>query len=200
MPLSTFFHDNIEYVIPTIFKATRLDWAHDLISDGIIYFTNIKQFIDDPHSERGDVNEGTHVSARNGSRCTTRFSSLPVYIWCCTLDSQPCRILQTWEDKDCVIQILNTVEFARRILDAIGQQHPSLWPLYLGPVVYTKTTGGYEQTDWADHIFQKDSRYDDQKEFRFALIGKTDEESKKDIVLKIGPCSDIVRLVLVINP
>jgi hypothetical protein len=200
MQMTTFFNNNIEYVIPTVFKATMQNWAHDLINNGTIYFSNIMQFINDPHYARGDINEGTHVSVRNGTPCTTHFSSLPVYIWCCTLDSQPCRVLQTWHDKNCVIQILDTVEFAKRLLIAIGQQHPNLWPLQIGPVVYTKTTGGYERTDWVDYIFQKDGRYDGQKEFRFALTGKTGEEAKEHIVLTLGSCSDIVRLALVQNP
>jgi len=193
--MTAFFHDNIEYVVPTVFKATMLSWAQDLIDNGIIYFTNIEQFVNDPHYERGDSNEGLHVSIRNGISCSTR-PSMPVYIWCCTLDSQPCRILKTWEDKTSVIQILDTVKFANRITTALGSQNPNLWPLKIGPVVYTKTTGGHEASNWADHIFQKDERYDSQKEFRFALNGQTGGPSNDHIVLTLGPCSDIIRLVV----
>ncbi len=39
--MTAFIHNNIEYVMPTVFKATMLDWAHDLIDDGTIYFTDI---------------------------------------------------------------------------------------------------------------------------------------------------------------
>ena len=171
-----------------------LNWAQDLIDNGKIYFTNIEQFLNDAHSERGDSGEGTHVSIRNGSKCVTR-ASMPVYVWCSTLDTQPARILKIWDDKDSVIQILDTLKFAHLIHAALGKQYPYLWPLYMGPVVYTKTSGGREAASWADRIFQKDERFDSQKEFRFALTGKTGDAPREQIILNLGNCSDIIRLV-----
>lgn len=168
--MTAFIHDKIEYVMPTVFKATMHDWARDLIDNGIIYFTNIEKFINDPDCKRGDVNEGRCVFIRNDVRCTIEYAN-PIYIWCCTLDTQPCRVIQSWPDKNCVIQIRDTVEFAKRITSALGQQQPNMWPLSVGPVVYSKTTGGYEKTDWVDGVFQKDEHHDGQKEFRFALTG-----------------------------
>ena len=197
--MTAFIHGNIEYVMPTVFKATMRDWTRDLIDDGTIYFTNIQQFIDDPDCERGDANEGRHIGIRKGVRCTADYS-MPVYVWCCTLDTRACRVIQTWQDKNCVIQILDTFEFAKRITSALGQQQPKLWPLHVGPIVYTKTAGGYENTDWADGVFQKDERYDGQKEFRFALTGQTGQQPEDHIVLNLGSCRDIVRIALIMNP
>ena len=197
--VTAFIHDNIEFVMPTVFKATMRDWAEDLIQDGTIYFTNIQRFIDDSDPQRRDQNEGRHVVVRNGVRCTAEYP-MPVYVWCCSMDTRPCRTIETWSDKDCVIQVLDTIEFAKRITSAVGKQHPKLWPLHLGPVVYTKTAGGRERTDWADGIFQKDERYDGQKEFRFALTGATGDQSEEHIALTLGPCRDIVRIALIMNP
>lgn len=185
--------------MPTVFKATMRDWASELIRNGTIYFTNIQQFAADPHSERGDPNEGRQVVIRNEVRCTAEYP-MNVYVWCCTLDTQACRVIQTWSDKNCVIQILDTVEFAKRITTALRKQHPKLWPLHVGPVVYTKTSGGYEKTDWADGVLQKDERYDGQKEFRFALTAQSGDEPEDHVVLTLGPCQDIVRIDLIINP
>jgi len=192
--MTAFIHDNIEYIIPTMFKATKLEWARDLIDNGAVYFTNIRQFIYDDHPKRGDSNEGRHIIIRNNSRCTVKYS-LPIYVWCCTLDTNASRVIKSWPDRECVIQILDTVAFAKRITSALGKERPTLWPLRVGPVAYTKTDGAYENTDWADGVFQKDERYDNQKEFRFALNAKTNDEYEDQIILKLGSCKDIVRIV-----
>ena len=197
--MTTFIHDKIEYVMPTVFKATMSDWANDLIENGTVYFTNIQQFATDSHPGRGDANEGRQVLIRNGLRCTTEYP-MPVYVWCCTLDTQPCRVIQTWPDKNCVIQILDTVDFAKRITNSLGKQRLNLWPLSVGPVVYTKTTGGYEKTKWTDGVFQKDERYDGQKEFRFALHARSGDKPENHVILELGACQDIVRIALIMNP
>ena len=193
--MTAFIHDNIEYVMPTVFKATKYDWARALIDSGTIYFTNIRQFIDDPHDERGDANEGQQTLIRQGVRCTAEYS-MPCYVWCCTMDSQPCRVMKMWPDRDTVIQIRDTVEFARRITSALANQRPNLLPLTVGPVVYTKTAGGHEESDWADGLFQKDERYDSQQEFRFAVTAHTGDKAEDNIALDLGACQDIVRVVL----
>ena len=197
--MTTFIHDDIEYVMPTVFKATMHKWANDFIQNGTVYFTNIQQFVTDTHPERGDANEGRQILIRNGVRCTAEYL-MPVYVWCCTLDTQVCRVIRTWPDKNCVMQILNTVEFARRITRALGAQRLKLWPLHVGPVVYTKTSGGHEKTDWADGVFQKDERYDGQKEFRFALTAQSGDKPEDHVVLELGSCQEIVRIALTVNP
>ena len=185
--------------MPTVFKATMREWAEDL-QNGTIHFTHIQKFIDDQDAQRGDSNEGSQAVIRNGVRCNVEYI-VPIYVWCCTLETRPCRVIETWPDKNCVIQILDTIEFANRIAVAVGNQPQKLSLLKVGPVVYTKTVGGHERNDWADGIFQKDGRYDGQKEFRFALSGMTgDQDKKDDIILTLGPCHDIVRIALVINP
>lgn len=185
--------------MPTVFKATKHSWAQDLITFGKIYFTNISNFINDHHDERGDVNEGHQVLIRNGHRCTIDYD-LPVYVWCCTMDAQPSRVIATWHDRDIVIQITDTLEFAKRINSAVQKQRARLWPLRLGPVVYTKTNGGHEKADWADGIFQKDEKYDGQKEFRFALTGRTGDKPEDHILLELGKCDDIIRVALPLDP
>ncbi|MEM6912303.1 MAG: hypothetical protein AAF555_12080 [Verrucomicrobiota bacterium] len=122
------------------------DWAKDVIENGTIYFTNIEEFILDTHPDRGDADEGRQILNRNDVRCTAEYAG-PVFVWCCTLDTDPHRVIRTWPDKNCVVQILDTVEFSRRITTALGQRKPKLCPLHVGPVSYTKTGGGYEQTE-----------------------------------------------------
>ena len=197
--MTAFIHDNIEYVMPTVFKATEYDWARALIESGTIYFTNIRQFIGDSHDERGDVNEGQQILIRQGVRCSAEYG-IPCYVWCCTMDSQAFRVMKMWPDRDTVIQILDTVAFAERVRDALARQRPKFLPLKVGPVVYTKTAGGYEKTDWADGLFQKNERYDSQKEFRFAVTAHINDTAEDHVVLNLGPCDDIVRVVLRLDP
>lgn len=192
--MTTFIHEGIEFEMPTVFKATKRDWAENLIQNGTIYFTNIRQFINDSDPQRGDPNEGRSVTIRNDVRCTAEYS-MPIYVWCCTLDTRACRIIKTWPDRDCVIQVLDTLKFAKKIASAIKQEYPMLWPLHVGPVSYTKTAGGREKSDWIHGIFQKDERYIEQREYRFALNGDTGDQEMRHILLNIGSCHDIVQIV-----
>ena len=189
----------VEYAVPTVFKAMKLCRARELIETGTVCFTNIETFANDPDPERGDINEGKASHVRNGRKCTTGYAG-PVYVWCCTMDANPCRVMKTWPDRDCVIQVCNTYEFASRVACSLRQQCRDFGPLALGPVVYTKTAGGYEHTNWADGLFQKDQEYDNQREFRFALTGYLGTEKKEKILLHLGPCDGIVRIALHLGP
>ena len=197
--MTCLIHEGIEYVIPTIFKAMKRAWAADLIENGTICFTNLQYFANDQQPGRGDPNEGTQTLVRNGTRCSSEYTT-PVYVWCCTLDTQPNRVMRTWPDKDCVIQVCHTVEFAKRIASALLNQESDMFPLQVGPVAYTKTAGGHEASDWVDGLFQKDEKYDGQKEFRFAFTAATGDAERDHVVLQLGPCKDIVRVALALNP
>lgn len=193
--MTSFFHDDFEFVMPTVFKAVEYAWAIDLIENGIVRFSNLPDFRRDKDTKRGDPKEGHQELLRKGHRCTTDFIG-PVYVWCCTLDANPGRILGIWQDRDCVIQILNTVEFTNRITTALKKQNKKFLPLQIGPVAYTKTEGGHEETGFADVHFQKSGGYEYQKEFRFVLTGITGDTQLDHIELNIGACPNIVRIAL----
>lgn len=195
--MTAFIHENMEFVIPSIFRATMKNWADDLIQNGTVYFTNIQKFLDDSDSQRGDKNEGRSILIRSDAHCTIEYT-MPIYVFCCTLETSPIRVIETWSNRDCVIQITDTLKFAERIRSAVIQQRIKVLPLQLGPVAYTKTKGGHESNDWADGLFQKDDRYDGQKEFRFVLAGSTGDKAEDCIILNLGSCSDIVRFSLIL--
>jgi len=90
--MTAFLHDNIEWVIPPVFKSMLRSWACDLIENGTLYLTNIKKFLEDPDPERGDLNEGKTSYIRNGVRCAADYIN-PIYVWCCTMETQPDRVL-----------------------------------------------------------------------------------------------------------
>ena len=112
------------------------------------------------------------------------------------MDSNPERIFNTWPDRNCVIQIRDLVEFTKRITTALKLQNYNFLPLQIGPVVYTKTEGGHEQSEIADIHFQKNACHEHQREFRFVLIGMSADKQADHIKLNIGPCQDIVRIAL----
>ncbi|MBU1692417.1 MAG: hypothetical protein KKC51_00470 [Verrucomicrobia bacterium] len=187
--MNTFFHEGIEFVLPGIFKAYPRDWADQFISQGIIYFTNLKVIRKDEHPERGDPRDGIGVSIRNKTRCTTGYMN-PVYVWCSTMETVPRRILDTWKDRDTVLQITDTWELVQRVHRAIT---PDLRinQFQVGPVTYDKDEGSHRGYHWAEGIFQKGLRHSGQKEFRFALVTESDIDN---IVLNMGRCSDIARI------
>lgn len=191
--MSTFYHEGIEFVLPGILKAYPRDWAEQLICDGTIYFTSLGEFRDDVDPERGDPLEGNSVTIRNNVRCTSDYLN-PIFVWCSTMETDPERILATWQDRDTVIQITNTIEFVRRILQE-AKKEPHITGFQVGPVTYDKDQGSHRDYHWAEGIFQKGLRYNGQKEFRFALVGECDIRQKKNVMLSIGSCSDIIRRV-----
>jgi len=65
----------------------------------------------------------------------------------------------------------------------------------VGPVTYDKDEGSYSAYHWVEGIFQKNVRFSSQKEFRFALVGDFGIQKDKNVVLELGDCSDIARIV-----
>lgn len=191
--MGTFFHEGIEFVLPGILKAYPQNWANQLICDGTIYLTNLDVIRKDEHPKRGDPLEGVSVTIRNATRCTADYLN-PIFVWCSTMETEPERILATWQDRDTVLQITNTLEFARRILQA-AKKNPHIMGFHVGPVTYDKDEGSHTDYHWVEGIFQKGLLYNEQKEFRFALVGECDIQQEENVVLNIGSCTDIVRTV-----
>lgn len=192
--MSTFFKNDIEFVLPGILKAYPMDWANQFLDDGIIYFTNWDIFRRDEDPERGDPMEGTSVTIRNDKRCKADYTN-PIFIWSSTMEANPKVILKTWRDRDTVLQVKNTLRFTERILDAAMARKADFLNFQIGPVTYDKDEGSHRDYHWAEGVFQKNSRYDGQKEFRFALIGNTHLKDKEHVVLTLGNCQDVARLV-----
>ena len=187
----------------TIYKAYRSEWTEMLISEGTLYFTSLESFQRDEHTERGDSLEGTGIVIRQDQRCTT--SSLnPIFVCCFTMETDRECILTTWKDRDAVVQICDTLTFAKRISDYVNA-HEMEMPLrvQVGDVAYDKDEGSYREPFRGESTFQKNQRFRGQKEFRFALEGWTNKQSEyekllvdgKHLVLRLGDCSDIMRIV-----
>ena len=189
--MSTFFYEDIEFVLPGIYKAYPLAWAENLLS-GRIYFTNLNSFREDEDPQRGDQLEGRGITIRQGVKCTAGYLN-PIFVWCSTMETDPTVITETWKDRDTVLQITDTLTFIRRIRDAAASLKPNIHRLSVGPVTYDKDDGSYREYHWAEGIFQKNLRYSGQKEFRLALVGDICLKDEENVILELGNCTDIAR-------
>lgn len=191
--MNTFHHNDIEFVLPGIFKAFPRKWAEQFLIKGTIYFTNVKIFQRDEDVERGDPLEGTSVTIRQGIRCTGDYVN-PLFVFCSTMETDSNIVLKTWRDRDTVLQITKTFSFVDRIKD-IALARDDIITIHVGPVTYDKDDGSHRGDYWSEGIFQKSMCYTNQKEFRIALVGDFKISDKEHVVLDIGDCSDIARIM-----
>ncbi len=197
--MNAFINNGIEFVFPGIFKAYPRNWAAQFLEEGTIYFTNIEIFQQDEDEERGDPLEGSSVTIRQGIRCTADYLN-PIFVFCSTMETDPNKLLSTWKDRDTVLQITDTLLFVNRIKDAAVKRNDDIRKLQVGPVTYDKDAGSFREYHWAEGIFQKSMRYNGQKEFRIALVGDVRIKCTKHIMLNLGNCSDIARIIECKNP
>ena len=193
MTSNTYFNNGIEFVLPGIYKAYRREWAEQFLENGIIYFTNIEIFKYDKNVERGDSLEGSSVTIRQGVKCTADYLN-PIFVFCSTMETDPDIILNTWNDRDTVLQITDTLTFINRIKDAAIKMEGEIIGMQVGPVTYDKDTGSYREYHWAEGIFQKNYKYNSQKEFRLALTG-TPGLKKEHLCFELGSCKNIARII-----
>jgi hypothetical protein len=111
------------------------------------------------------------------------------------METNPRVILETWRDRDTVVQICNTLELARRIRDAAHAMKPKVYNLHVGPVTYDKDEGSRCSYYWGAFIFQKNIRFNEQKEFLFALISDSNMQNEPHVVLRLGNCNDLLRIL-----
>jgi hypothetical protein len=192
--MNALFHEGIEFVLPGIYKAYPHAWANEFLSLGKIYFTNIKIFRVEEDRQRGDPLECTSIKIRQGVRCTGNYGN-PIFVWCSTMETDPNLIMGTWKNRDTVLQIIDTLEFAKRIRDAAVCLQQKIREFVVGPITYDKDAGSYRKDHWTEGIFQKSFRFGNQKEFRFALVGDFSMQNENHVILLLGNCSDIVRIL-----
>lgn len=186
--------DGIEYESPapsSLLRATKYQYALDLIEEGRLYLTNVKTYREDSDPERGDATETDGTFIRQGIRCTTRHSN-PIFLWCMTLESDPDLVLKIWRDCDTVIHIRDPHAFARRIVEAAKEKGVRWITFHAGATIYDKGLGGTQPYSWAESIYQKPERHAPQKEYRFALVGDYSMIGIQRIELFLGSCNDLV--------
>lgn len=190
--------NGVEYAqlpIPSdIWRATKYEYALDLIKSGVLYLSNALKYRDDPDPERGDPTETDGRFIRRGVTCTTGHTN-PIFLWCATLDPDPESILSIWKDCDTVIHISGPQILAERMLSSAKAQGVNGVSFHAGIPVYDKDTGGTAEYHWAESIFQKPDGYAPQREYRFALVGSYTMIGTPSVKLNLGQCDDIVYIV-----
>jgi hypothetical protein len=193
--VNAIFNNGIEFVLPGIFKAYPREWADQFLQEGTLYFTNLLKFRQDDNVERGDPLEGISVTIRQGRRCTAHYDNIPIFVFCSTMETNPNTVLSTWTDRNTVLQIKDTLSFINRIKDAVIKRKGDIQGIKVGPVTYDKDAGSHRNYHWAEGIFQKNMLHNGQKEFRIALVGDVRIKCEMHIMLTLGNCSDIARIM-----
>jgi len=190
--MSSFIHKDIEFVLPGIFRADRRDRTDNFLTEGTVCFTNLACIRSCEQHERGDLNDGFGVTINNGIRSTSEYSN-PIFVWCSTMETHPHTVMNTWQDKDTIIQFTDTLNFLERLRDA-ARPAGIIGPPMTGPVTYDKDEGSRRNEFWAQPAFQKNLRFSPQKEFRIALVGDETLSKCKNIFLEIKNPNDVARI------
>jgi len=161
---------------------------------GKLYFTNLAIFRTLESDGRGDPMEGKSVTIRQDVRCNGSYLN-PIFVWCGTMETDPYAILSTWKDRDTVVQVTDPLTFMERVRDAAVALSPDVRNLLVGPITYDKDEGSHRGYHWAEGIFQKNLRFNGQKEFRLALVGDLRLRGLDNVDLSLGDCRGIARIM-----
>ncbi len=188
--------NRIEFVWPIIHRTFKRSWAENFLHKGELWFTNLRKIREDDDPQRGDCLEGTGKFIRNGQKCTLH-SYDPIFVCCFTMETNCTVIMRTWaKDRDTTVQIYNPLSFVKRIRDAATKDfEKKVINFLVGPVIYDKDEGSHREHFLGVGAFQKNLSYDHQKEFRFAFLMDFCLRNEANLILKLGDCTDIARLL-----
>lgn len=190
--------NGVEYEeIPTpteLWRATKSNYANELIRNGQLYLTNVQVYREDPDSKRGDSTETDGNFFRQSIHCFTGHTN-PIFLLCTTLESDPNKVFNIWHDYDTIIHIYDVQAFAERILKTAITSGIKGVSFHAGTVTYDKDHGGIRPYHWSESIFQKSERYAEQKEYRIALVGDYTMMGVENVKLSLGPCNDLLTIV-----
>ena len=193
--MEVFRNNGVEYVLPTIYRAQKREWIEGFLERGIIYFTNIEVFRRDKDPERGDDLEGVSVVNINGTQYSADYGN-PIFVSCFTMETDPAVILGTWKDRDSVLEITKPKIFIDRVMAAAKMDNTRSPSLSVGPVTYDKDCGNDgDDVPWDHGFFQKNLRHSGQKEYRLAFVCDPCPKPEAHIILELGKCDDIARII-----
>jgi hypothetical protein len=170
-----------------------------MLEQGRLRFGSLASYKDWEKPLLGDPREGTGELRLRGHPYTTE-STNPAFAWCAALpEITPRRIrdLATDNDYDAVVEVCDSLQFIHRVHRALINQ--GLW-LHCARVTYNKGTevagiAALNSQRFDHHLFQKDSSFSEDCEYRLALIDtRCKRVGAQEVFLNIGPCADILRL------
>lgn len=181
-------------------KAMESVWAKKLIAEGSIKLSPLSYYQNLENAELGDCLEGLGELRVNSHPYSTD-SINEIFVWCCANPKTDKSTLLSLDSKyDVVIKITNTVEFIKRIAEALHSNNYSFSHPQVGKVNYNRssetTIESLQQQLWQWNAFQKNCAYEHQNEFRvvFSDLSFTLPQGEA-IDLVIGSCEDIIVLI-----
>ncbi len=190
-----------EYPAPNMLvKAMEYQWAQQLVNKGELRLCPLSFYQALESDELGDRLEG-QGELRINSHPYSLTSLYENFIWCCSNpDSQYSTLLGLDDRYDVVIKVLNTVEFVKRIANALREKGYIFSTPQVGRVIYNRaseiTLDSLQNQKWQWNVFQKSPSFQHQNEYRFVFSALSSELPQGEaICLSIGNCGDIIELV-----
>lgn len=175
----TYLADGIEYneYPPTnkLIKVMHLQWAMELIQNGLIRFRNLEYYRQWENAQLGDPNDGNGLYHLDGHPMQAG-SVNDVFAWCLSLpEISKARLLEMAkpDNYDCIITIKAPEEMFRRIQRYL-QQNSRGFSLHCGRVRYDRGSEVDKVTLNAQkfhyNVFQKAARFQEDKEYRVSIV------------------------------
>ena len=179
-------------------KAMEKEWARKLVNDGNVRLRPLRYYRAIEAPEIGDKNEGNGQWLMEGNPMELG-SVNEVYVWCGALPDTDRETLLRLDGKyDAVVEITNISRFTKRIAKAARDAGWQLAP-HIGQVNYDRgrkiTKSELRALPWQSNVFQKDSQYAHQREYRLAFTETSLEGRKSEYIdLLLGDCSEFISI------
>jgi hypothetical protein len=181
-------------------KAMNRQWANELIQRGLIRVHKLEYYRKWENDVLGDPKDGQGLYQIDGHPMQMDSAS-DIYAWCLSLsDISSGRLLgmAAQEKYDCTVVIHDMEKLLLRIRLYLQKKYRGMW-LHCGCVHYDRGTEvSKEILDtqmFHFNVFQKESRFQDDKEYRISITNCTTKRYEKDYLdLLIGECKDIISI------
>ncbi len=208
---TTTFVDGVEYneypPPPSLLKLMKRHYAECLIAAGSLRLSSLQYHRESERKILGDKNDGLGLFKMDGHPYSTDACN-EVFAFCMSLrEISQNRITQLALDGgyDCVISIMSSEEFFRRIKLQLLNDFNGDLRMQAGIVKYNRE----EEVDiktlnsqkFLFNVFQKDHSFLDDREYRLAVVDYSFKfRNKKYVDLSIGSCADIMRIDKLVMP
>lgn len=183
---------------PVLVKAMERRWAEELLAVGAMRFGSLALYREWENTILGDPNDGKGMFRMEGNQYNIG-SVNPVYAWCASLPTVSAdRTLLLAENGryDCVVRVSDPLLLIHRVRSASVRTSKTLH-VHCAQVSYNR---GAEVDKWTlnsqkfhFNVFQKSSAFAPDLEYRLSLTDVSlCPESKPDVCLRVGDCSDIM--------
>ena len=190
-----------EYPPPQqLVKVMERKWAEQVVSAGSMRLRKLEYYRRWENKLLGDPNDGKGLYHLHGHPMQTG-SVNDVYAWSLSLpiiEQSRLLLLAQHGDYDCMLMIHAPKKFFRKVANFLSQcrkgfiLHCGLVNYNLGEEIDKKTLNSQK---FHYNVFQKSTRFNDDKEFRIAITNSTFNRLPNDhLDLLLGDCSDIMSI------